>query len=69
MKMVKEDAKTAGMQRQLKREEYERELAEIMEQFNKLEMIIEKSQRLGWLMKRKVKWHRLQMKKEEMIHA
>ena len=41
MKMKKEDAKTDGMQRQLKLEKYEKEVAELREQFNKLQMMIE----------------------------
>ena len=69
MKMKKEGAKIVGIQRLLKKEEYEKEVAEIREQFKKLEKMIEESQRVGWLMKKKVKWHRLQMKKEQMIHA
>ena len=32
-------------------------------------MMIEESQRVGWLMKKKLKWHRLQMKREKMISA
>ena len=32
-------------------------------------MMIEESQRVGWLMKKRVKWRKLQMKKEQMIHA
>ena len=39
MKVKKEDAKTNGIQRQLRKEEYEREFAEIREQFNKLKMM------------------------------
>ena len=31
--------------------------------------MIEEIQRVGWLMKKKLKWHKLQMKKEKMIHA
>ena len=69
MKMKKEDAKTDGIQRHLRKQEYEKQVVEIREQFNKLEMMIEESQRVGWLMKKKVKWHRLQMKREQMINA
>ena len=43
MKMKKEDAKTYGMLRQLIKEEYEKEVAEIRELFNKLKMMIEES--------------------------
>ena len=63
----KEDARTNGMRQQLTNAEYWKEVAEIREQFNKLEMMIEESQRVGWLMKKKLKWHKLQMKKEKMI--
>ena len=59
----KEDARTNGMKKKLTNAEYWREVAEIREQFNKLVMMIEESQRVGWLMKKKVKWHGLQMKK------
>ena len=69
MKMKKQDTKTDGIQRQLRKEEYEKEVAEIREQFNKLELMIKESQRVGWLMKKKVKWHRLQMKREKMTNA
>ena len=52
----KEDAKANGIRRQLTDEEYDKELAEIREQFNKLKMMIKENQRYGWLMKKKVKW-------------
>ena len=39
-------------------EEYDKELVEIREQFNKLKMMIEENQRIGWLIKKKVKWQR-----------
>ena len=45
MKLKKEYAKINGIQRQLRKEEYERELDEIREQFNKLKMMIEEDQR------------------------
>ena len=37
----KEDAKANGIRKQLTDEEYDKELAEIREQFNKLKMMIE----------------------------
>ena len=37
----KEDAKANGIRKQLTNEEYDKELAEIREQFNKLKMMIE----------------------------
>ena len=63
MMVKKEDAKTNGIQRQLRKEEYERELAEITEQFNKLKMMIEEDKRWGFLVRIKLKWHKLQRKK------
>ena len=66
---VKEDAKANGMRKKFTDEEYWKEVAEIWEQFNKLELMIKEIQRVGWLMKRKVKWHRLQVKREQMINA
>ena len=66
---VREDAKENGMRKKLTDEEYWKEIAEIIEQFNKVELMINESQRVGWLMKKKVKWQRLQMKREQMINA
>ena len=43
MKMNKEDAKTYDIHRHLRKEEYEKEVAEIREQFNKLELMIKES--------------------------
>ena len=65
----KEDARTNGTRKKLTDAEYQKEVADIGEQFEKLELMIKESQRVGWLMKRKVKWHRLQMKKDQVIHA
>ena len=64
----KEDAKENGIRQQLTDEEYEKELAEIREQFNKLKMMIEENQRYGWTMKKKVKWQRLQQKREQQVN-
>ena len=64
----KEDAKANGIRKQLTDEEYEKELAEIREQFNKLKLMIEESQRIGWRMKKKVKWQRLQQKREKQMN-
>ena len=58
----KEDAKTNGLRQQLADAEYDKELAEIKEQFNKLKLMIEESQRVGWLMKKKVKWQPLHLR-------
>ena len=49
-------------------EEYNKELAKIREQFNKLKMMIEENQRYGWIMKKKVKWQRLQQKREQQMN-
>ena len=53
---MKEDAKENGMRNKFTDAEYEKEVAEIREQFNKLKMMIEEIQRVGWLMKKRVKW-------------
>ena len=67
---VREDAKANGMRKKLTDEEYWKEIVEIAKQVEKLEkMMVEESQRVGWLMKKKVKWNRLHMKKVQMIHA
>ena len=59
-KKEKEDAKANGIRQQLTDAEYEKELAEVRNQFNKLKLMIEEIQRVGWLMKKRVKWQRLQ---------
>ena len=66
---VREYAKQNGMRKRLTNEEYSKEIVEISKQFYKLERMIEESQRVGWLMKKKVKWQRLQMKKEQMKNS
>ena len=48
-------------------EEYEKELAEIRKEFDVLTMMIEENQRHGWNMKKKVKWQRLQQKREQQM--
>ena len=55
----KEDAKKNGIRQQLADAEYDKELAEIREKFNKLKLMIQERQRVGWLMKKRVKWQRL----------
>ena len=52
----KADANTNGIRQKLIDAEYDKELAEIREQFNELKMRIEESQRVHWLMKKRVKW-------------
>ena len=64
----KEDAKENGIWNKLTDEEYDKELAEIREQFNKLKMMIEENQRYGWTRKNKVKWQRLQQKREQQVN-
>jgi len=45
----------------MSQEEINKEIAEMKEQLNVLMMILEESQRLGWVLKKKlVKWHNLQ---------
>ena len=59
---VREDAKANGIRKRLTNAEYDEELAEIREHFNKLKMRIEESQRVGWLMKKRVNWQPLQLR-------
>ena len=66
---VWEDAKENGMRKRLADEEYWKEFVEIKVEFNRLKLMIEESQRVGWLMKKKIKWQRLQRKKEKMMNA
>ena len=51
-----EDARINGMRKKFTDAEYWKEVAEIKEQFNKLENMIEESKRVGWLMNKRVKW-------------
>ena len=50
-------------------EEYWKEIPKISKQLYELERMIEENQRVGWLMKKKVKWQRPRRKKEQMINA
>ena len=51
------DAKENGMKKKKSiDEELHIELAEIRKEFNELKRRIEESQRVGWLMKKKIKW-------------
>ena len=59
---VTEDAKANGMRKRLTDEEYWKLFAEIKEEFNELKRRIEESQRVGWLMKRRVNWKPLQLR-------
>ena len=54
----------------LSQEEYDRELVDIGLQLVRLEMLLQKeNQRYGWIMKRKVRWHSLQVKLQQMIFS
>jgi len=64
-----EDAKAIGMRKRLTDEEYWKEFTEIKEEFNRLKLRIEERQRVGWLMKKKIRWQRLLRKKEQMMNA
>ena len=58
-KVKKEDAKENG--KRMSQEELDKEIVEMKEQLNALRRILEESQRLGWVLKKKpVKWHKLQ---------
>ena len=61
---VREDAKENGMRKKLADEEYWKEIVEISKKLYELERMIEENQRFVWLMKKKVKWQRLQMKRD-----
>ena len=65
-KMRKEDVKEDG--KRLSQEEIDKEIAKLKEKLGALRRILEESQRLGWVLRKKpVKWHeirrRLQQKK------
>ena len=57
-KIKKENAKANG--KRMSQEEIDREIAEMKEQLDVLIMLLEESQRQGWVLKKKpVKWHKL----------
>ena len=57
-KVKKEDSKENG--KRMSQEEINKDIAEMKEQLNVLMMILEESQRLGWVLKKKpVEWHKL----------
>ena len=71
-KVKNEDAKANGMWKQMTDEEYERELAEMRTHLDLLMELLQKSvedQRCGWIMRKKSKWHGLQMKREHRLNA
>ena len=71
-KVKKEDAKENVIWKQLTDEEYEREKVEIIVHLEVLMELLqrkEEDQRCGFHMRRKIKWHRLQRRKEQMMNA
>ncbi len=57
-KVNKEDAKANG--KRMSQEKIDKEIVELKEQLDALRRIIEESQRLGWVLRKKpVKWHKL----------
>lgn len=70
-KVEKEDAKENGIQRQLSEEEYEREKVKIavhLEILMKMLQINKEDQRNGCVMRKKVKWQRLQEKRNQQVN-
>ena len=71
-KVKKENAKENGMRRQMIDEEYEREKDAIevhMEVMMELLQKKEEDQRCGFLVKRKLKWDKLQRRREQLMNA
>ena len=66
-KMQMKNAKTIH-KNQMSQEEVDKELAEIRKEFDVLTMLIKENQRVGWTMKKKVKWQRLQQKREQQVN-
>ena len=65
------DAKAIGIQRQLSKEEYEREKAEIAVQLEVLMEMLqrnEEDQKHGYVMRKKLKWQRLQEKWNHQVN-
>ena len=57
-KLKKEDAKENG--KRMSQEEIDKEIAKLEEKLDALRRILEESQRLGWVLRKKpVKWHKL----------
>ena len=68
----KENAKENGIWRKLSDEEYEREKAEIEVHMKLLMGLLQKEeedQRCGFLVKRKMKWHKLHRIREKIMNA
>ena len=63
-KVKKENAKVNG--KRMSQEEIDKEIVELKEKLNILRMILEESQRLGWLLKKKlVNWPKLQRRLQQ----
>ena len=70
--MKEEDAKKNGIWRKLSDEEYEKEKAEIEICLKVLMELLEKEEedlRCGFLVKRKMKCHKLHMRREKLMNA
>lgn len=70
-KVKKDDSKANGIQRQLSEEEYEREKAEIavhLELLIKMLQMNKDDQKHGYVMTKKVKWQRLQEKRNQQVN-
>jgi len=60
----KEDSKTNG--KKMSQEEIDKEVTELKEQLNALRRILEESQRLGWVLSKKlVNWHKLHRRMQQ----
>ena len=71
-KWRKENSKENGIWRKLSDEEYEREKAEIEVHMKLLMGLLQKEeedQRCGFLVKRKMKWHKLHRIREKLMNA
>jgi len=71
-RVKKEYAKANGIWRQMSDEEYERKKAEIevcLEVLMEWLQKEEEDQRYGFLMRRKMRWHKLQKKREQLVNS
>lgn len=60
----KKDAKANG--KRMSQEEIDQEIAELKEQLKALRIILEESQRLGWVLRKKaVEWHEMQRRLQQ----
>ena len=71
--MKKEDAKVNGIREKMSDEDYEREKAKIEVHLEVMMELLQKKkedQRCGFLIRRKLRWHKLQKKmKEQLMNA